>query len=228
MDEVIRILVADDHPLFREGVVTTLAAESDMAVIAEASNAEVAAELAIELLPDVAIIDLAMPGGGGIEATRRIHASCPATAVLVLTVSEHPDDLMGALKAGAKGYVVKGVSGDGLVYAVRTVTSGEVYVTPVLASGILAAMSQAEPFDPFDGLTGRERDILESVAEGLTNREIGMRLYLAEKTVKHYMTNVMQKLHVRSRLEAALLAQRHQLEADAGTTGAPPGDQPLT
>lgn len=227
MPEVIRILVADDHPLFREGVVTTLAAESDMVVVAEASNAEAAAELAIELLPDVAIIDLAMPGGGGIEATKRIHASCPATSVLVLTVSEHPDDLMGALKAGAKGYVVKGVSGDGLVYAVRTVTSGEVYVTPVLASGILAAMTQAEPIDPFDGLTGRERDILESVADGLTNREIGMRLHLAEKTVKHYMTNVLQKLHVRSRLEAALLAQRHQIEADARTTAAPPGNPQL-
>ena len=213
MTETIRILVADDHPLFREGVVNTLVDESDIEVIAEASSGERAVELAVDLLPDVAILDLTMPGIGGIAATAQLSAKCPATAVLVLTVSENADDLLQALKAGARGYVLKGVSGQGLIHAVRSVTAGEVYITPVLAAGILSEMTRDDQADPFESLTGREHEILELVAAGLTNREIGERLYLAEKTVKHYMTNVLQKLHVRSRVEAALLAQRRNLES---------------
>jgi DNA-binding NarL/FixJ family response regulator len=213
MSDAIRILVADDHPLFREGVVNTLTAEADIDVIAEASSGERAVEQAVELLPDVAILDLTMPGIGGIAATRQIAAQCPATAILVLTVSEDADDLLHALKAGARGYVLKGVSGHGLIHAVRSVTAGEVYITPTLASGILSEMIRDDPADPFENLTGREHEILELVAAGLTNREIGERLYLAEKTVKHYMTNVLQKLQVRSRVEAALLAQRRNFES---------------
>jgi len=212
MSDAIRILVADDHPLFREGVVNTLAAEPDIEVIAEANSGERAVEQAVDLLPDVAILDLTMPGIGGIAATGQIATQCPATAVLVLTVSENADDLLQALKAGARGYVLKGVAGQGLIHAVRSVTAGEVYITPALASGLLSEMTRDDPADPFENLTGREHEILELVAAGLTNREIGERLYLAEKTVKHYMTNVLQKLHVRSRVEAALLAQRREFE----------------
>jgi len=212
MSDAIRILVADDHPLFREGVVNTLAAEPDIEVIAEANSGERAVEQAVDLLPDVAILDLTMPGIGGIAATGQIATQCPATAVLVLTVSEDADDLLRALKAGARGYVLKGVAGQGLIHAVRSVTSGEVYITPALASGLLSEMTRDDPADPFENLTGREHEILELVASGLTNREIGERLYLAEKTVKHYMTNVLQKLHVRSRVEAALLSQRREFE----------------
>jgi len=204
MTETIRILVADDHPLFREGVVNTLGDEPDIEVIAEASDGEGAVQQTVELLPDIAILDLTMPGIGGIAATSEISARCPATAVLVLTVSEDTDDLLQALKAGARGYVLKGVSGQGLIHAVRSVTAGEVYITPALASGILSEMTRDDQADPFESLT--------LVAAGLTNREIGERLYLAEKTVKHYMTNVLQKLHVRSRVEAALLAQRRSFE----------------
>ncbi len=212
MSDAIRILVADDHPLFREGVVNTLAAEPDIEVIAEANSGESAVEQAVDLLPDVAILDLTMPGIGGIAATGQIATQCPATAVLVLTVSEDADDLLQALKAGARGYVLKGVAGHGLIHAVRSVTAGEVYITPALASGLLSEMTRDDPADPFENLTGREHEILELVAAGLTNREIGERLFLAEKTVKHYMTNVLQKLHVRSRVEAALLAQRREFE----------------
>ncbi|RLE15541.1 MAG: DNA-binding response regulator [Actinobacteria bacterium] len=212
MTETIRILVADDHPLFREGVVNTLGDEPDIEVIAEASDGEGAVQQTVELLPDIAILDLTMPGIGGIAATSEISARCPATAVLILTVSEDTDDLLQALKAGARGYVLKGVSGQGLIHAVRSVTAGEVYITPALASGILSEMTRDDQADPFESLTGREHEILELVAAGLTNREIGERLYLAEKTVKHYMTNVLQKLHVRSRVEAALLAQRRSFE----------------
>ena len=212
MPDRLRVLVADDHPLFREGVVHSLSTEEGIEVVAEASDGGEAVRLATELMPDLAVLDLAMPAGGGIAATRQIAASCPATAILILTVSEDPDDLLQALKAGARGYVLKGVPAQGLVHAVRAVTAGEVYVTPALASGILHEMTREETVDPFDQLTPREQEILELVADGLTNREIGERLYLAEKTVKHYMTNVLQKLHVRSRVEAALLAQRRELE----------------
>ena len=212
MSDRLRVLVADDHPLFREGVVHSLASEEDIEIVGEAADGEEAVSLANELAPDLVVLDLGMPKGGGIEATRRIAASMPATAVLILTVSEDRDDLLEVLKAGARGYVLKGVVAQGLIHAVRAVAKGEVYVTPALASSILHEMTSEEIVDPFEQLTPREQDILELVAEGRTNREIGEQLYLAEKTVKHYMTNVLQKLHVRSRVEAALLAQRHELE----------------
>ena len=213
MSDKIRIIVADDHPLFREGVVKTLAREADIDVIAEASSGEEAVEQAVDLLPDLAILDLTMPGIGGITATIQMSERCPATTVLVLTVSEDSDDLLQALKAGARGYVLKGVSGRELVQAVRSVIAGEVYITPALAAGILSEMTRNDPADPFKNLTDREHEILQLVAGGLTNREIGAQLYIAEKTVKHYMTNVLQKLQVRSRVEAALLAQRRDFES---------------
>lgn len=212
MTEPLRVVVADDHPLFREGVVHSLSLEADIEVVGEAADGEEAVRLAKDLLPDLVVMDLTMPKGGGIEATHRIAASAPTTAVLILTVSEDRDDLLKALKAGARGYVLKGVPAEGLLHAVRAVTNGEVYVTPTLASSILHEMTTDPSVDPLDELTPRERDILELVAEGCTNREIGEQLFLAEKTVKHYMTNVLQKLHVRSRVEAALLAQRRELE----------------
>ena len=218
MSDRLRVLVADDHPLFREGVVHSLSTEDDMEVVAEAASGPEAVELAAELAPDLVVMDLAMPKGGGIEATRRIAGSSPACAILILTVSEDPDDLLEVLKAGARGYVLKGVAAQGLVHAVRAVTNGEVYVTPALASSILHEMTQEETLDPFDQLTAREQEILQLVAEGRTNREIGDELYLAEKTVKHYMTNVLQKLHVRSRVEAALIAQRRELESAPRST----------
>jgi DNA-binding NarL/FixJ family response regulator len=220
MSDPLRVLVADDHPLFREGVVKSLSSEPDIEVVSEAGGGEEAVRLATELIPDLVVLDLGMPGGGGITATRQIAAACPATVILILTVSEDPDDLLQALKAGARGYVLKGVPAQGLLHAVRAVTAGEVYVAPTLASSILHEMSRPT-VDPFDQLTPRERDILELVAKGRTNREIGEELYLAEKTVKHYMTNVLQKLHVRSRVEAALLAQRRELGGEEGVRHRP-------
>lgn len=166
MSDTVRILVADDHPLFREGAVNTLTGETDFEVVAEASTGEAAVTLAVELVPDIAILDLTMPGDGGIVATRRIAAQTSTTAILVLTVSEDTDDLLQALKAGARGYVVKGVSGDGLIHAVRSVIAGEVYVSPALASGILGEMIRNDTTDPFEELTPREREVLELVADG--------------------------------------------------------------
>ena len=208
MSDPIRVLIADDHPLFREGVAHSLAAEPDMALVGQAVSGEEALSLARDLLPDVLLLDIAMPGKGGLAAAAEIAAACPATKIVMLTVSEHEDDLLAAFKAGARGYVLKGVSARELANVVRVVASGEAYVSPSLAAGVLVEMTRSRAPDPLNELTEREREILQLVAQGLTNREIGERLHLAEKTVKHYMTNVLGKLHVRSRVEAALLAAR--------------------
>ncbi len=213
MTESIRLVVADDHPLFRAGVVASLAAAPDLEVVAQASDAAEALTLARVHLPDVALLDIAMPGGG-LNAARDITAACPATRVVMLTVSEDEDDLLAAMKAGASGYVLKGAGAGELAGVIRSVHAGQVYVAPALAWGLLREMSKPRS-SPLDELTSREREVLELVASGLGNQEIGDRLGLAEKTIKHYMTNILGKLQVRSRVEAALLAAREGM-------GAPP------
>src|SRR5438270_5446222 len=209
MSEQIRVVVADDHPLFREGVVTSLRSMEDINVVGQAENADEAVRVVREELPDLALLDVTMPGGG-IEAARKIAAACPATRIVMLTVSEDEDDLLAAMKAGASGYVLKGVSARELASVVRSVSGGDVYVAPSLAWGLLREMSspQAQVSDPLAELSTRERQVLELVAGGLSNQEIGMKLGLAEKTIKHYMTNILTKLQVRSRVEAALLAAK--------------------
>ncbi|MCA9920803.1 MAG: response regulator transcription factor [Anaerolineales bacterium] len=214
MSEPIRILLADDHPLFREGVAMTLNAEPDFEVVGQAKTGEEAYDMVSDLLPDVLLLDITMPGAGGVAAARKIAAAWPVTRIIMLTVSEDQDDLMQVLKAGVRGYLLKGVSARELIQVVRMVAQGEVYISPSLAGGILFEMTQPNEADPLNQLTERERQILKLVAGGLTNREIGEQLHLAEKTIKHYMTNVLQKLHVRSRVEAALLAQKHGLSGE--------------
>ena len=137
----------------------------------------------------------------------------------MLTVSEHEDDLVAAFKAGAKGYVLKGVSGRELARVIRSVVDGEVFVSQALATRLIMDLSEPKPSDPFEELTPRELEILQLVAEGLSNREIGEQLHLAEKTVKHYMTNVLAKLEVGSRVQAALIAQKRRLEQETDSRG---------
>jgi len=204
--ERIRIVVADDHPMFRAGVVSSLAANVDFEVVGEGSSADEAVALAEKLQPDVCLLDIAMPGGG-LVAARDITASLPQTKVVMLTVSEDEDDLLAAMKAGASGYVLKGAPASELMNVLKTVNAGEVYVAPGLAWGLLREMSKPRNA-PLDELSTREREVLELVAAGLSNQEIGERLGLAEKTIKHYMTSILGKLRVRSRVEAALLAYR--------------------
>jgi DNA-binding NarL/FixJ family response regulator len=213
MSEPIRILVADDHPMFRAGVVGTLGSYPDLLVVAEAEDADTATALVRHHLPDVALLDITMPGGG-LRAARDIGAACPATRVVMLTASEDEDDLLAAMKAGASGYVLKGAGAGELVGVIRKVAAGEVYVAPALAWGLLREMSRPRS-SPLDELSAREREVLQLVAEGLSNQEVADRLGLAEKTIKHHMTNILGKLQVRSRVEAALLAYREGLGTPA-------------
>ncbi len=206
MTEPIRVAVADDHPMFRAGVVMSLHEEEGIDVVGDAADGATALALARAELPDVMILDINMPGGG-LETAQRIAVACPATHIIMLTVSEDEDDLLAAMKAGASGYVLKGAGASELADVIRAVHAGEVYVAPALAWGMLREMRSPRT-SPYEELTEREREVLELVAEGLSNQEVGERLHLAEKTIKHYMTNILGKLQVRSRVEAALLVAR--------------------
>ena len=210
MTEPIRIVIVDDHPLFRDGVFHSLASEPDLAVVGQAGTGEEALRLASNLVPDVVLLDIGMPGWGGLATVEKLSQACPATKVVMLTVFDDEDRLLAAFKAGARGYVLKGLPARDLAHIVRLVAAGEVYVSPTLAAGMLRELTAKRPQDPLSELSEREREILSLVAEGMTNREIGERVHLAEKTIKHHMTNVLGKLHVRSRVEAALLATRQK------------------
>jgi two-component system nitrate/nitrite response regulator NarL len=212
MAEPIRIVVADDHPLFLDGLVATLSADADLVVVATVADAPSAVRAVREQVPDLALLDVAMPGGG-LEAARQISSAGLATRIVVLTSSENEDDLMAAMKAGAAGYVLKGVAGRELRTILKTIHAGGTYLAPGLAYGALKVLTKPRPADPLAELTEREREVLELVASGLSNAEIGARLGLAEKTVKHYMTSILGKLQVGSRVEAALLAYKSGLGA---------------
>jgi DNA-binding NarL/FixJ family response regulator len=209
MNEQISVLVVDDHPLFRQGVVHSLGTDPGLQVVGETASGEEALRLARELLPDVVLLDISMPGWNGLVTAQKITTACPAITIVMLTVSEDKDKLIAAFKAGARAYVLKGVSARELTQVVRTAASGEVYVSPSLAAEMLVSLTQTKAPDPLQELTDREREILRLIGSGLTNREIGEQIFLSEKTIKHYVTNILQKLQVRSRVEAALLATRH-------------------
>lgn len=209
MSDPISIVLADDHPLFREGVAKTLNSADDIDVVGEASSGPEAVALVEDMLPDLALLDVNMPGGG-LEAAKAITQRFPVVKVVMLTVAEEEDVVRLSLQAGAQGYVLKGVSGSDLVRILRDVHSGQPYITPALAASMLqAAGEENEPEDdPLKLLTAREREILEHLAGGGSNKQIAIALNIAERTVKHHMTNILQKLQVRNRVEAALVAQR--------------------
>jgi len=192
----------------------TLGQEPDIAVVGEAASAAQALEKARNLLPDVILLDIKLPDESGLTVVARLQQECPYSKVIMLTVYEDEDLLLRALKEGARGYLVKGISGEELVQAIRAVHQGETVITPSMASRLLSELVQPGARRPVGGigeLTERERTILELVAQCRTNREIAAQLYLSEKTVKYYMTNILQKLQVRNRVEAALLAAREGL-----------------
>jgi two-component system nitrate/nitrite response regulator NarL len=204
------VVVVDDHPLYRNGVMRSIGEDPRFEVTGEGASADDAAALAEARLPDLVLLDISMPGNG-LEAVRRVRAAAPAARIVVLTVSEEDDDIMEALDAGASAYVLKGVGAPELLSILARVAAGESYVAPGLAARLLVAMrdrrdSSAETPAP-PALTQREEQILRLVAEGLSNKEIGRKLDLQEKTVKYYMSAVFQKLGVRNRVEAAIKAR---------------------
>ncbi len=211
MDQI-RIVIADDHPLFREGVARTLSEDAGLLVLGQAQDAPGAVELTQRMTPDLLLLDISMPGGGGLQALRQVMALPNPPKVAMLTASEEDDEVMQALKAGALGYVLKGVGSRELVGIVKDLARGQSYVSPSLAGRLLAAMrggQKAKAANPLEDLSKREEEILRLVAEGKSNKEVGLALDLQEKTVKHYMTSILQKLHLRNRVEAAVFAREH-------------------
>lgn len=208
-DQRVSIVVVDDHPLFRQGVVHALAGFPGFEVVGEADSGERALELARSLLPQVMLLDISMAGWNGIVTAEKVSTACPATAIVMLTMSDDKDKLLAAFKAGARAYVLKGASAQELARAVRSAAAGEVYVSQSIAGEMLISLTQGKAPDPLQELTEREREILALIGNGFTNRAIGEKVFLSEQTVKHYVTNILQKLQVRSRVEAALLASRH-------------------
>ncbi|MHB8599487.1 MAG: response regulator [Ktedonobacteraceae bacterium] len=209
-EHVIRILLVDDHALVREGTRRLLEMESDVLVVAEASSGEEAIELTSKLRPDIAVMDIAMPGMGGIEATRAIKKDCPETAVLILSAYDDEPYLLALLDAGAAGFLLKNVHSQELIQAIRAVARGESVLQPSLAEKMmrrLSTQSDATPH-PVNSLSEREFAVLRLAARGLLNKEIAARLGLSIRTVHSHLANIFMKMHVGSRTEAVLLALR--------------------
>ncbi len=204
----LRVLVADDHPVFRSGMRSLLASTPGIEVVGEAATGEEAVELVVESRPDVVLMDLQMPGTGGIEATRRIIAEDPDARVLIVTMYEDDDLVFAALRAGARGYVLKGASAADMVRAVKVAGDGEAIFSPAIAERLIAYFSRHLSAAPaFPELTEREREILNLIAQGRSNSEIAARLTLTLKTVRNHVSNIFAKLQVADRAEAVLLAR---------------------
>jgi DNA-binding NarL/FixJ family response regulator len=211
-----RILLADDHTLFRDGVASLLTAWGHE-VVGQAADGEAALALAARLRPDLVLMDVAMPGGGGMEATRRISASVPGVAIVMLTASEDVDDLFAAIKAGARGYLLKNLESMELRGMLEAVARGEAAITPAIAARILTELARPEapaaapaPRGP-DSLTDRELGVLRLVVAGMRNKEIGAELGISENTVKFHLRNILDKLHAQSRTEVVARAFREGL-----------------
>jgi two-component system, NarL family, nitrate/nitrite response regulator NarL len=207
----VRIAIVDDHPLFRDGVIATLSGDESFEMVGQGSTAEHAIQISQDILPDILLLDISLPGGG-IEAAQEISRLFPYIKVIMLTASENEDHVSAALDAGARGYILKGIGASELIRTIHSVHQGESYVTPQLAGRLLTTMKRrnAAPSveDALPSLTRREEQILDGVAQGKTNKEVANALNISEKTVKHYMTNIMHKLQVRNRVEAALVVKR--------------------
>ena len=206
--EQITVFLLDDHEIVRRGVRDLLEAESDIRVVGEAGTAESALARIPALRPQVAVLDVRLPDGDGVSVCRDIRSRMPEVACLMLTSFGDDEALFNAIMAGASGYVLKQIHGTDLVGAVRTVASGQSLLDPQAASRLMARLRQPTKVDPLAGLTGQERRILELIGEGLTNRQIGERLFLAEKTVKNYISALFAKLGMERRTQAAAYAAR--------------------
>ena len=219
----IRVMICDDHALFRRGLIMVLEAEDDIEVVAEAEDGEDAVEKAAEFVPDVVLMDVRMPGVDGIEATRRIAEKVPTAKILMLTVSDEEEDLYEAIKAGATGYLLKEVSIEEVAPAARAVVAGQSLISPSMASKLLGEFSnlakraEERTSVPTPRLTDRELEVLRLVALGKSNREIAGDLYISENTVKNHVRNILEKLHLHTRMEAVMYAVREKLLDIPGT-----------
>ena len=215
--DTLRILVAEDHPLFRKGVISLLSSVPEFEVVGEATSGKEAVARATELQPDVVLMDLQMPGGNGIEATREIVHESPSIRVLVVTLFEDDDSVFMALRAGARGYVLKDADEEELVRAIRAVGRGEAIFSPAVAERVLAYFAGSPRAVPlaFPTLTDREREILNLIARGHPNPSIAKELSLSTKTVGNYVSNIFAKLQVADRAQAMIRAR----EAGLGREG---------
>jgi DNA-binding NarL/FixJ family response regulator len=214
MKETVRVLIADDHPLFREGMRGRLDRMGDIEGVGEASGGDEAVRLSRELEPHVVLMDIKMPGLNGIEATREILRTDPRVGVLMLTMFEDDDSVFAAMRAGARGYLLKDSGGEGVVHAIRAVTSGEAVFGPGVAERIIGYFSVPRSAQrAFPELTEREEEILALVARGKSNQEIAAQLFVSVKTVRNHVSNILLKLQVADRAQAVIRAR------DAGIGG---------
>ncbi|MFN2135905.1 MAG: response regulator [Candidatus Promineifilaceae bacterium] len=214
MTEPIHILVADDHTLFRDGLRALFNSLKDVDMVGEAADGNLAVTLAEELQPDIVLMDIQMPGLNGIEATRRIVTTSPHIGVIVVTMFEDNDSVFAAMRAGARGYVLKGADQEEMLRAIRAVARGEALFGPAIASRLAAFFNAPQPYSAaFPELTAREIDVLTLLADGKSNQEIAAELVISSKTVRNHLSNIFSKLQVADRVQAIIRAR----EAGMGT-----------
>jgi two-component system NarL family response regulator len=215
--EPIRVLVVDDHALFRRGLQMVLEQEPDIEVVEEASDGAEAIAKAAEALPDIVLMDVRMPRRGGIDACTAIHETVPSAKIIMLTISDEEADLYDAIKAGAMGYLLKEISIEEVAAAIRAVHGGQSLISPSMASKLLTEFaSMIKKTDdrqqvPTPRLTDREMEVLKLVAKGMNNRDIAKQLFISENTVKNHIRNILEKLQLHSRMEAVVYAVREKL-----------------